>query len=200
MPFGRHLSVKTLKETIRNYSVIRQYAPYVDMVRCTFKIEVIIMSQKILHKYQVESTKALIQEMGEEAAKLSSFLNGIEELCLLHSKFFDSRTGENSHSHAIKFGNYVPGSRGDWAFSIELSPTGWFVTMPCNGRNGVSDEMFTKSAIPNIVNSTNHTKVESEFYDRVLVWIDEGLKSGVLSSNSGRLPFFPANNPKSINA
>ncbi|HAS6235646.1 TPA: hypothetical protein RQJ36_004296 [Vibrio vulnificus] len=158
------------------------------------------MSQEILQKYQVASTKDLIQEMGEESAKLSTFLKDIEELCLWHGKFFDSRTGENSHSHAIKFGNYVPGSKGDWTFSIELRPTGWFVTMPCNGRNGVTDEMFTKSAIPNVVNSTNHTKVESEFCDRILVWIDEGLKQGVLASNSGRLPFYPANNPKHLNA
>ncbi|WP_318520583.1 hypothetical protein [Photobacterium leiognathi] len=158
------------------------------------------MSPEILHKYQVESTKFLIQEMGEEAAKLSMFLKDIEELCLQHGKFFDSRTGENSHSHAIKFGNYVPGLKGNWAFSIELRPTGWFVTMPCNGRNGVTNEMFIKSSIPNIVNSTNHTKVESKFCDRVLVWISEGLKQGALASNTGRLPFYPANNPKQLKA
>lgn len=158
------------------------------------------MHEEILHKYQVESTKALIQKMGVEATKLSILLNDIEELCLRHGKFFDSRTGENSHSHAIKFGCYVPGLKGDWAFSIELCSTGWFVTMPCNGRNGVTDEMFTKAGIPNVINSTNHTKVESEFCDRVLVWIDEGLKQGVLASNTRRLPFYPANNPKSLNA
>lgn len=72
-----------------------------------------MMSQGIIQKYQVASTKVLIQEMGEESVKLSTLLKDIEELCLWHGKFFDSRTGENSHSHAIKFGNYVPGSKGD---------------------------------------------------------------------------------------
>ena len=167
---------------------------------CFIKVKVIIMSQEILQKYQVASTKILIQKMGKESTKLSTFLKDIEELCLWHGKFFDSRTGENSHSHAIKFGNYVPGTKGDWAFSIELRSTGWFVTMPCNGRNGVTDEMFTKSAISNVVNSTNHTKVESDFCDRILVWIDEGLKQGILASNAGRLPFYPANNPNRLNA
>lgn len=156
------------------------------------------MELNILNKYQTQSTKVFLEQMGVEKVKLAQFLQEIEELCLWHGQFFDTRTGENSHSHSIKFGCYVPGQKGDWAFSIELRPKGWFVTIPCNGRNGVTDTMFTKSEIPNPINSTNHTKVESENFKQILIWIDEGLKQYALYSISKRLPFFPPANPKSL--
>jgi hypothetical protein len=159
------------------------------------------MPSAILQKYQIYSTKLLINKMNtKDQIDLSDFLTSLEELCLRHGKFFDSRTGENSHSKAIKFGCYSPGINGRWAFSIEFYLNGWKITFPCNGRNSVTDDMFIKSSITNVINTTNHTNIESNNYKKFLIWIDEGLKQDILPASSRRLPFFPSNNPKTIKA